>query len=133
MAKPRLAPDDRKWNNHSRSNLEHDAAIVRAAQAGGAVEVFAGLGEDQASVGLSSVRAGEAVQHAVFPLSVGSRGQLEHYPGIVDAAPGGRAVHISCFIQNHCSEWSIAALIQVEGMKYGFLPPAIRKRGEFED
>ncbi|HSY65067.1 MAG TPA: hypothetical protein VK829_10735, partial [Terriglobales bacterium] len=43
MTKPRLAPDDRKWNNHSRSNLEHDAAIVRAAQAGGAVEVFAGL------------------------------------------------------------------------------------------
>src|ERR1700719_2305705 len=119
-----------------RRNLEEDAVAACASERGGAVEV-AFLVEDEGGGGISSVAAGEAVQHAVLPGSVGVGCQLEDHAAAVRAGvvptTGSRAVEITRGLVKHQAGAGRIAVVRIgEPVEDGFLPKAVRIAAQLE-
>src|SRR5580704_9353461 len=90
--------------------------------------------EDQVGVGLCTVRAGEAMQNGVGPFAFGTGCKLiDHAAGARHcSAIDGCAVQIASFVPDHSSAGAASIRVPLEVIKDGFLPIAIRAKGELE-
>ncbi len=87
-------------------NFEDDAAAVRAAPQGCAVEISLFVKDDTA-LGQPAGRGNELVQHRVLPFAAGLRRKFVNYAARAYrvSAITGRPVDVACLIPRHQAQW----------------------------
>jgi hypothetical protein len=124
-----------KFSSGLRSDLEDHTVAAWAAECGGAIQV-AFLVEGEGGGWIGPVAAGEAVQHAILPGSVGAGRQLEDHAAAVgtgvDPAERSGAVEIAGLVKHQAGAGRKAFRWIGEPVQDGFLPMTVRVRAELE-
>src|SRR4029077_7990488 len=106
-----------------RQREDHPAAVARTNPAvsacDGRADEVAACVKRQAAVGILAIApAGEAVQHALLPLTVTERLQLEDRAAIVHAAGDRRAVRVALLIEDQSRRRFAAVIAAAEVVEH---------------